>query len=101
MSAAKRFSPVFLKIIDESARQCFGHLPVVNYRTGLKYLRQKPVGPLAADYYIPDLTRAFRNYTDDFNTEEEERRADKLNRLKRRGKGPPPKGQGRRASRRK
>ena len=39
--------------------------------------------------------------TDDFNTEIEERRMEALNRLKRRGKGPPKKGQGKRATKKK
>jgi small subunit ribosomal protein S33 len=98
---SKRFSPAFLKVIDESARKCFGNLPIENYRTGFKYLRRKPLGPLMTSHYLPDTTRIFRDVTDDFNTEEEERREEKLARLKRRGKGPPKKGHGKRASKKK
>mmetsp|Transcript_22357 Transcript_22357/g.37394 ORF Transcript_22357/g.37394 Transcript_22357/m.37394 type:complete len:103 (-) Transcript_22357:172-480(-) len=97
----RRFNQTFLHLIDESARKCFGNLPVVNYRTGFKYLRRKPIGPLAVNHYIPDMTRRFRDITDDFTTELEDRREDKLARLKRRGKGPPKKGHGKRASKKK
>ena len=100
-NSVSKFTPSFLAAINESSRICFGNLPIVNYRTGYKLLKQKPIGPLAINHYLPDMTRPFRNMTDDFNTEIEERRMEALNRLKRRGKGPPKKGQGKRATKKK
>jgi len=97
----KAFTPAFLEVIDATARKCFGHLPVVNYRTGFKYLKRKPIGPLITNHYTPDMTRAFRDLTEDFSTELEELQVDRLDRLKRRGKSIPKKGQGKRASKKK
>jgi small subunit ribosomal protein S33 len=100
-SGLRRFTPAFLSLIDETARKCFGNLPVENYRTGFKLLRRKPIGNLMINHYLPDVTREIRNITPDFNTELEERRAEKLVRLRRRGKGPPKKGHGKRALKKK
>ncbi len=101
MSALKKLTPAFCKVIDEAARVAFGNLPIVNYRTGFKLLKKKPIGPILTNYYLPDVTRAFRDCTDDFTTDIEDRRKDALDRLKRRGKGPPKKGLGKRASKKK
>ena len=101
MTSLKRFSPKFLALIDETSRKCFGNLPVVNYRTGFQLLKRKPIGELLTNYYIPDPTKAFKRVSPDFMTELEERRVDSLERLKRRGKGPPKKGQGKRSKKKK
>jgi|Transcript_2974 small subunit ribosomal protein S33 len=93
----KGFSPAFGSLIDEAARKCFGHLPVVNHRTGFKLLKQKPIGPMMMNYYLPDMTKSIHNTVPDFKTDIMQRREEKLARLKRRGKGPPKKGQGKRA----
>jgi hypothetical protein len=63
--------------------------------------RRRPIGPISINHYLPDYTRPFRDMTKDFNTEIEERRAEKLYNLKRRGKGPPKKGKGKRAQKKK
>lgn len=97
----KGFTPAFLAVIDATARKCFGHLPVESFRTGFKYLKMKPIGPLATNHYTPDMTRAFRDLTEDFSTELEDLQVDRLDRLKRRGKSIPKKGQGKRASKKK
>ena len=97
----RKFTPSFLALVDESARKCFGNLPVETYRTGFKYLKRKPMGPLADMHYLPDSTRGFRNIMKDFNTEEEESQFERLDRLRRNGKGPPKKGHGKRASKKK
>ncbi len=97
----KKLSPAFLSVIDEAARKCFGNLPIVPYRTGFKLLKQKPIGPLVMNHYLPDMERNFRDNTNDFDTEQEARRKDALVYLRRRGKGPPKKGQGKRAARNK
>jgi small subunit ribosomal protein S33 len=96
--STKRFTPAFTALIDEAARKCFGTLPVVNYRTGFKALKQKPIGPMAMKYYLPTMTRTFKLAAPgEFKTDLEDRRDEKLIRLKRRGKGPPKKGQGKRS----
>jgi len=97
----RAFSPALRALIGESARAVFGNLPVVNYRTGFKYLKQKPTGPMAANYYIPDGAKGFRSVAADFLTEQEERRGDALVRLRRRGKGPTKKGEGKRSKKKK
>jgi hypothetical protein len=99
--ATSRFPAAFKAVIQETSRKVFGNLPIVPYRTGMKILRQKPIGPMAANYYLPEMTRDFKLVAPDFMTEIEERRTDALARLKRRGKGPPKKGQGKRASKKK
>eukprot|EP01041_Mallomonas_annulata_P006358 gene6358-12858_t len=103
MSVSRRlFTPAFKAIIKETARKCFGNLPPSpGVRTGFKYLKQNLSGALIADHYLPDVERDFRNYAPDFQTELEERREAKLMKLRRRGKGPPKKGHGKRAGRKK
>eukprot|EP00602_Paraphysomonas_sp_CaronLab_P007502 CAMPEP_0185020976 /NCGR_PEP_ID=MMETSP1103-20130426/3624_1 /TAXON_ID=36769 /ORGANISM="Paraphysomonas bandaiensis, Strain Caron Lab Isolate" /LENGTH=103 /DNA_ID=CAMNT_0027552211 /DNA_START=48 /DNA_END=359 /DNA_ORIENTATION=+ len=94
---ARKFTPQVLAIIDEAARKVFNHRPVVQHRTGFKLLAKTPYGPVAAKYYPPDLTRSFKKLAKDYTTDLEERRQDKLVRLRARGKGPPKKGHGNRA----
>ncbi len=96
-----KFTPSFKAAIDAAARRVFGHLPVVPYRTGNKLLQRKPIGPLAVHYYPANVEQAFRNTLTDFTTELEDRRIDSLYRMRRRGKGPAKKGQGKRASKKK
>ena len=98
MSSPKRFTPLIKEMIRESARKCFDALPIVPYRTGNKLLRQKPIGPMAVHYYLPDLTKSFKKISPDFQTPAQELRANALYQLERRGKGPPKKGQGKRAT---
>jgi len=100
-SKLNKLSPAFLKVIDEAARKVFGNLPIVNYRTGFKYLKRHPMGNYAVNHYIPDYTRGFRDVTEDFDTQLEENSRDRLARLKTRGKSPPKKGHGKRASKKK
>ena len=97
-SITKLFTPLVKSMIAETSRQVFGNLPIVNYRTGFKYLKQKPTGKLAASYYLPDLTRSFRKLVPDYVPDLMQRRMDQLDRMKRRGKSIPKKGFGKRAS---
>lgn len=97
----KGFSPAFGALIDETSRKCFGNLPIVPYRTGMKLLKHKPIGPMAVQHYLPDHTKSMHNTVPDFKTDLMQRREEKLARLKRRGKGPPKKGQGKRAKKKK
>jgi len=99
--AAIKITPKLKSIIAESARVCFGNLPVVNFRTGFKVLKQKPWGGIAEQYYMPDYRREFRALSTNFKTEEEERRHDQLIRFKRAGKSPPKKGEGKRSKKKK
>ncbi len=101
MSALKRFTPNFLAAIDQSARNIFGNLPITNYRTGLKLLRRKPIGPLLVQHYPHNVETNFRQVLNGYKNELEERRESALIRLRRRSKGPPKKGQGKRAGKKK
>jgi hypothetical protein len=94
---SKKFTQGSLALIDEAARVVFGNRPVVPYRTGFKLLRQQPIAPVLANYYLPNQAQDFRNLAPEFQTDLEERRQEKLIRLRSRNKGPPKKGQGSRA----
>ena len=76
--ATIKITPKLKAIIAESARVCFGNLPVVNFRTGFKVLKQKPWGAIAQQYYMPDYRKDFRKLSSNFKTELEERRAEQL-----------------------
>ena len=89
-----------LSIIDEAARVCFNNRPVLPYRTHFKIFKKVPYGAVAANYYVPDMAPAFRKFAPGFKTEIEERREEKLVRLRARNKGPPKKGEGKRAKKR-
>jgi hypothetical protein len=93
----KKFTQKTIAVIDEAARIVFGNRPVVPYRTGFKLLKQQPIAPILANYYLPDQTKHFRKLTPGFQTDLEERRQEKLIRLRARNKGPPKKGEGSRA----
>jgi small subunit ribosomal protein S33 len=92
-----KFSPAILELIKESSRKVFGHLPVVPYRTGNKLLRQKPTGPLAINHFPINSLRDFKKAVPEFKTEKEDRRHEKLMKLKKFNLGPPKKGQGKRS----
>ena len=96
-----KFTPAFKAMIDESSRVIFGNLPIVPYRTGFKYLKRKPMGALVVQHYIPDVSKEIRRDDPTFRTDEEQSRLEKLDRLRFRGKGPPKKGHGKRASKKK
>ncbi len=95
-----RLTPAFRQAIKASADKVFGNLPVVTFRTGNKLLARKPLGPLAVNYYTQEnhLDREFKRMDPMFKTDLEERRHLALDKLRRKGKGPPKKGQGKRAS---
>ena len=101
MTRVKRFTPQFTAMIDEAARVCFGNRPVVNHRTDFKLLKKIPYAPVAVNYYVPDMVAGMRKLVPEFKSDLEERREEKLIRLKSRNKGPPKKGQGSRAKKRK
>lgn len=101
MARPAKFSPAMLAAISEASMRVFGNMPIVNYRTGFRLLKRKPSGPFVAKHYIPDMAPNMRKLDPNFRTDVEQNRADKLVRLKRRGKGPPKKGQGKRTTRKK
>mmetsp|Transcript_18133 Transcript_18133/g.53916 ORF Transcript_18133/g.53916 Transcript_18133/m.53916 type:complete len:127 (-) Transcript_18133:40-420(-) len=89
--------------LREKARIIFGNLPSTNQRSGNKVLRKKLKGPLLADYYFDqsgvDVDVLGREIFKGWLNEVEARRKNQLELLRRRGKGPPKKGQGKRAKR--
>jgi hypothetical protein len=101
MAMSRRFSARTLAVIDESARLVFGNRPVLPYRTGFSVFKRLPYGPIAANYYVPNMAPQFRKFgASDFKTDLEERREEKLMRLRAKNKGPPKKGEGKRAKKR-
>jgi small subunit ribosomal protein S33 len=96
-----KFSPMIKNMIEESSRKCFDNLPILPYRTGNKLLKQKPIGPIAIQYHLKDLTKNFKKLDPEFQTDLQERRTEALHKLRTRGKGPPKKGQGKRAMQKK
>jgi hypothetical protein len=92
-----KFGPAFKALIKEAGRKTFGDAPVVPHRTGRRIFKQIPRGPIAANYYPPDMAKNFRRFMPGFTTESEEIKINSKARLQRRGKGPPKKGEGKRA----
>ncbi|KAI4328777.1 hypothetical protein L6164_021107 [Bauhinia variegata] len=83
--------------VAEARARIFGHvLNPTGQRSAHKILRKKLIGEKVAAWYPYDIKK------DDplVMAEEENLRLSKLEMLKRRGKGPPKKGQGRRAAKR-
>jgi len=81
----------------ETSRIIFGNLPYSTVRTGNKVLRKKLVGPLFSRDNDRPFEDVMRTEFPDFLTPKEDRRKQKLAYLRRRGKGPPKKGMGKRA----
>ena len=81
------FTPKMITLIKQTGDDVFGNLPIVNHRTGMKLLKQKPTGPLAINHYPIDSTRQFKSVSPEFTTELEERRLEKARRLRKEGKG--------------
>ncbi|KAK3034098.1 hypothetical protein RJ639_034078 [Escallonia herrerae] len=84
--------------VTEARARIFGHvLNPTGQRSPHKILRKKLIGDKVAQWYPHDIKK------DDplVMAREEQERLSKLEMLKRRGKGPPKKGQGKRASKRK
>lgn len=83
--------------LDEAARIIFDHRPWSPVRTGNKVLRKKFLGPLFTSAYSKPFADVLRSEFPEYLTEKEDRRKQKLAYMRRRGKGPPKKGQGKRA----
>eukprot|EP00850_Spirogloea_muscicola_P009357 SM000052S17749 [mRNA] locus=s52:491450:492036:+ [translate_table: standard] len=86
-----------LRGVAEASARIFGAVVGNGLRSGHKVLRGKLVGPHIAAWYPTPLQQLDPMYQDPA----EKARVLKLERLKRRGKGPPKKGQGKRATKRK
>ncbi|KAK8711924.1 hypothetical protein V6N13_147180 [Hibiscus sabdariffa] len=83
--------------VTEARARVFGHiLNPTGQRSAHKVLRKKLIGDKVAEWYPYDI----KNDDPLIKSREEEERLLKLEMLKRRGKGPPKKGQGRRAVKR-
>ncbi|XP_028769195.1 28S ribosomal protein S33, mitochondrial [Neltuma alba] len=83
--------------VTEARARIFGHvLNPTGKRSAHKLLRKKLIGEKVAQWYPYDIQR------DDplVMAQQEQERLSRLEMLKRRGKGPPKKGQGRRAAKR-
>jgi len=85
--------------IAKLQREIFGRLPNKNIRTGTKILKKRLVAELENRYYLDPIAPIARKVTPGYTTEKEERRLLKLEQLRRRGKGPPKKGAGKRSKR--
>ena len=101
MSATKRFSPAAKALIKEASDKIFQNLPIVQHKTGFKLFRRMPIGPIVSNYFPIDTTQNFRDISPGFETLEEEIKRDRFDRMKKNGKGPPKKGQGKRSSKKK
>ncbi|KAE9605418.1 putative ribosomal protein S27/S33 [Lupinus albus] len=83
--------------VTEARARIFGHqLNPTGQKSSHKILRKKLIGEKVAQWYPYDIKK------DDplVMARQEQERLSKLEMLKRRGKGPPKKGQGRRAAKR-
>uniref|UniRef100_A0A7S2HGM2 Small ribosomal subunit protein mS33 n=1 Tax=Helicotheca tamesis TaxID=374047 RepID=A0A7S2HGM2_9STRA len=90
--------------IEAVRKEVFGHLPVLNIRTGHQVLKKPVVGPYLAKYYMEPMEKSARKawrtfgYMPPYTTEQQERRLLKNEKLRQKGKGPPKKGAGKRAT---
>ncbi|GMH60500.1 hypothetical protein TrRE_jg12353 [Triparma retinervis] len=69
----------------------------VGFQSGAKVLRRKLAGDKISRYYPEPIEPHVRKFFPDYQTVEQTRRLTKLAQLRRRGKGPPPKGSGKRS----
>lgn len=82
------------KALAEATLRIFGHVKVDGVRSGRKLLKNKLVGPTLMEWYMPTLKELKLPHIE---SAMEERRKLKLEKLRRKGKGPPKKGQGQRS----
>lgn len=86
-----KITPAMKAIIAESSRVCFNNLPMADMRTGFKFLKKKPLGPMFTNYYLPSASPYMREFDKGYLDALEERQAERLESFRRRGKGPPKK----------
>mmetsp|Transcript_22995 Transcript_22995/g.27215 ORF Transcript_22995/g.27215 Transcript_22995/m.27215 type:complete len:92 (-) Transcript_22995:194-469(-) len=80
-------------------REIFGQLPNKHIKTGHKILKKRWTGILDNRYYLDPIDSIARMVMPGYKTAQEERRLQKLDILRRRGKGPPKKGSGKKKKR--
>lgn len=102
MSAASKvkqvaFSPATKTGIAKLQNEIFGTLPQLNVKTGYQKMKRMHRGHYIARYYPDPIEKSARLATPGYLSAREERRLEKLETLRRRGKGPPKKGSGKRA----
>ncbi|KAK9059986.1 hypothetical protein SSX86_020690 [Deinandra increscens subsp. villosa] len=84
--------------VSEARARIFGHvLNPTGQRSAHKILRKKFIGEKVASWYPNDIQKEDPSVV----ARKEQERLSKLEMLKRRGKGPPKKGHGKRAAKRK
>jgi len=84
------YTPIFFRLVYD----IFGTLPNKNIRTGHNVLKKRFTGALDLRYYPEKMDSVARKVYPSYTTELQERRLEKLDTLRRRGKGPPKKGSG-------
>uniref|UniRef100_A0A7S2WK26 Small ribosomal subunit protein mS33 n=1 Tax=Rhizochromulina marina TaxID=1034831 RepID=A0A7S2WK26_9STRA len=87
--------------LREAGRRIFGNLPLSPDRTGNKVLRKKWLGPIVTSGDHKPFHDVIRRAFPTLGTEEQDHRRQKLSYLRRRGKGPPMKGAGKRSAKKK
>ena len=88
-----------VSLLQKLSSKIFGTgLPGGQYRSPSKLLRVPLSGFQIMRYYPEDIGKVARTYFPGYTTEEEGRRLKKLEALRRKGKGPPTKGAGKRAA---
>jgi small subunit ribosomal protein S33 len=98
MSAKKTAAKVSELAIQQIRRDIFGHAPVLNMRSGFQELKKPYTGTYIARYYFDNhMDDVARKCVPGYTTDLQDRRATKLFNLRRRGKGPPKKGSGKRS----
>ncbi|KAG9451177.1 hypothetical protein H6P81_011142 [Aristolochia fimbriata] len=97
MSLKNLLASAAVRGVTEARAAIFGHvLNPTGQRSAHKILRKKLIGEKVASWYPFDIKKA----DPQIMARQEQERLSKLEMLKRRGKGPPKKGQGRRAVKR-
>ena len=85
--------------IAKLTKDIFGALPIKGIRTGNQFLKKRHTAVLENRYYVESIDSYARKFMPGYLNEQEERRQMKLEQLRRRGKGPPKKGSGKRSKR--
>jgi small subunit ribosomal protein S33 len=96
-----RRSPIIQRGAEKARQDIFGHKPNLNLEGAGKTAKQPLTGPYIAKYYPTSINKYARQVHDGWETEQEEYRRVKLTQRRRKGKGPPKKGEGSRSSRKK
>mmetsp|Transcript_12012 Transcript_12012/g.19930 ORF Transcript_12012/g.19930 Transcript_12012/m.19930 type:complete len:105 (+) Transcript_12012:80-394(+) len=89
-------SPAAKSSIQKLQNEVFGTLPQLNIKTGYQQMKRMHRGTYIARYYPEPIEKSARLGTPGYLSAQEERRQEKLEILRRRGKGPPKKGSGKR-----